>query len=74
MEIQLIFISCIIQARLHVSEAVLEQITLLNSLDVELYKRGQKIFGRQRQVMDKKLRDSATPVSFHFFSTDIFSK
>ncbi|KAI3809536.1 hypothetical protein L1987_25513 [Smallanthus sonchifolius] len=49
------------QARLHVSEAVLKKITLLNNLDVELYKHARKIFARQRQFMDQKLLDSDRP-------------
>lgn len=55
------------EARRHVPEAVLKQITLLNSLDIELYKHAQKIFKRQHQVMEQKLLNSATPVSFHLF-------
>lgn len=50
------------EARRHVPEAVLKQITLLNSLDIELYKHAQKIFKRQHQVMEQKLLNSATPV------------
>ncbi|KVI09339.1 hypothetical protein Ccrd_012277, partial [Cynara cardunculus var. scolymus] len=49
------------EARRHVSEAVLKQITLLNSLDIELYKHAQKIFKRQQHVMEQKLLNSATP-------------
>ncbi|KAI3705470.1 hypothetical protein L1987_75708 [Smallanthus sonchifolius] len=49
------------EARLHVSEAILKKITLLNSLDVELYKHARKIFSRQRQFMDQKLLDSDRP-------------
>ncbi|KAK9078529.1 hypothetical protein SSX86_002586 [Deinandra increscens subsp. villosa] len=46
------------EARLHVSEDVLKKITLLNSLDVELYKHAQKIFVRQQKFMEQKLLDS----------------
>ncbi|KAI7743382.1 hypothetical protein M8C21_003565 [Ambrosia artemisiifolia] len=50
------------EARLHVSEAVLKKITLLNALDVELYKHAQKIFIRQHHVMEQKLLDPDGPV------------
>ncbi|KAL8210440.1 hypothetical protein R6Q57_004877 [Mikania cordata] len=46
------------EARLHVSEGVLKKITLLNSLDVQLYKHAQKIFVRQHQLMEQKLLES----------------
>ncbi|KAK1421623.1 hypothetical protein QVD17_24104 [Tagetes erecta] len=49
------------EARLHVSEAVLKKITLLNSLDVELYQHAQNIFARQHQVMEQKFLDSDRP-------------
>ncbi|KAI3748240.1 hypothetical protein L6452_11197 [Arctium lappa] len=48
------------EARRHVPEALLKQITLLNSLDIELYKYAQEIFKRQRQLMEQKLLNSAT--------------
>ncbi|XP_076887138.1 protein-tyrosine sulfotransferase-like isoform X2 [Bidens hawaiensis] len=51
------------EARFHVSEAVLNKITLLNSLDVELYKHAQKIYVKQRQVMEQKLVVSDKPES-----------
>ncbi|PWA99758.1 heparan sulfate 6-sulfotransferase/Protein-tyrosine sulfotransferase [Artemisia annua] len=54
------------EARLLVSEPVLNQIALMNGLDVELYKHAQKIFGRQHQVMDQKPPNSTLPVSFIF--------
>nr|KAJ0220851.1 hypothetical protein LSAT_V11C200086390 [Lactuca sativa] len=47
------------EARRHVPEEVLKQITLLNSLDVELYKHAEIIFEKQHQ----KLLDSSMPVS-----------
>ncbi|GJT06444.1 protein-tyrosine sulfotransferase-like protein isoform X3 [Tanacetum coccineum] len=49
------------EARLHVSEPVLKQIALMNSLDVELYKHAQKIFGRQHQVIDQNPLNSTMP-------------
>ncbi|KAL4576950.1 hypothetical protein LXL04_013051 [Taraxacum kok-saghyz] len=51
------------EARRHVPEEVIKQITLLNSLDVELYKHAQIIFEKQHQVMEEKLlhSDSAIP-------------
>lgn len=50
------------EARKHVPEAVLKQIILLNSLDVELYKHAHIIFERQHQAMEKKLLHSAMSV------------
>ncbi|XP_071706256.1 protein-tyrosine sulfotransferase-like [Rutidosis leptorrhynchoides] len=49
------------EARRYVSETVLKQITLLNSLDVDLYKHAQKVFIKQHQVMEQKLLDNPTP-------------
>nr|GEW23446.1 protein-tyrosine sulfotransferase-like [Tanacetum cinerariifolium] len=49
------------EARLHVSEPVHKQIVLMNSLDVELFKHAQKIFGRQHQVIDQKPLNSTIP-------------
>lgn len=49
------------EARKHVHEEVIKQITLLNSLDVELYKHAEIIFERQYQVMEQKLLKSKMP-------------
>nr|XP_043632832.1 protein-tyrosine sulfotransferase isoform X2 [Erigeron canadensis] len=53
------------EARRHVSEAVLKHISLLNGLDIELYKHAQKFFIKQHQVMEHKQVDSATEESWH---------
>ncbi|KAK3023123.1 hypothetical protein RJ639_042712 [Escallonia herrerae] len=49
-------------ARRHVPQVVLQEITKLNSLDVELYKHAQDIFARQHSRMMQKL---VGPVSAH---------
>ncbi|KAK2977413.1 hypothetical protein RJ640_006042, partial [Escallonia rubra] len=49
-------------ARRHVPQVVLQEITKLNSLDVELYKHAQDIFARQHSRMVQKL---VGPVSAH---------
>lgn len=51
------------QARLHVPKLVLEEITALNILDMELYKYAQGIFAKQHRHMLLKL---AAPVSSSF--------
>ncbi|XP_058094491.1 protein-tyrosine sulfotransferase-like isoform X2 [Magnolia sinica] len=43
------------EARLQVPETVLQQILLLNSLDVELYKHAQDIFAQQQKHLAEKL-------------------
>ncbi|XP_058101740.1 protein-tyrosine sulfotransferase-like isoform X2 [Magnolia sinica] len=43
------------EARLQVPETLLQQILLLNSLDVELYKHAQNIFAQQRKHFMQKL-------------------
>ncbi|KAL1558534.1 protein-tyrosine sulfotransferase [Salvia divinorum] len=43
------------EARKQVPEALIKEITLLNSLDIELYKYGQYIFGKQQEHMTQSM-------------------
>ncbi|XP_023751546.1 protein-tyrosine sulfotransferase isoform X2 [Lactuca sativa] len=54
------------EARRHVPEEVLKQITLLNSLDVELYKHAEIIFEKQHQ----KLLDSSMPERWQMMNSN----
>lgn len=47
----------IVQARKLVPETVLNQILTLNSLDVELYKYAQDIFGVEKKHLETKISD-----------------
>lgn len=44
-----------LQARLMVSQSVLDQILQLNGLDVELYKHAENLFVQQRKLLGPKL-------------------
>lgn len=65
--------SCIIlfalkigQARLHVDEALLQEIESLNYLDMELYEYAQQIFAQQHGRTTLKLSDTVKyPFSWH---------
>lgn len=47
----------IVQARKLVPETLLQQILTLNSLDVELYKYGQGIFGVENKHLETRIGD-----------------
>ncbi|XP_041989785.1 protein-tyrosine sulfotransferase-like [Salvia splendens] len=49
------------EARKRVPEALIKEITLLNSLDVELYKYGQYIFGKQQEHMTQSMVHDEEP-------------
>lgn len=52
------------QARLNVSEAVLQEIKSLNSLDLELYEYAKEIFSKQHTLTTQKLLTTVELLSF----------
>lgn len=51
-----------LQARLRVSEVVLQQIISLNRLDVELYKHAKEIFAQERKHLTEKSVKAVSPL------------